>query len=48
MRTRLILLAVSLLLAACSALPTSSAAAEDSDALQSQYVGPGSTGDQRP
>lgn len=44
MRIRFALLVLIALLAACTASPTAGEAA----AQQSQYVGPGSTGDQAP
>jgi hypothetical protein len=44
MRTRFTLLALLALLAACTASPT----AGDAAGQQSQYVGPGSSGDQAP
>jgi hypothetical protein len=46
MRIRMTLLAALLLLAGCSASP--SASDVDGASYQSQYVGPGSTGDQSP
>lgn len=48
MRIRFASFSACLLLAACSASPTSPAAAADGAPQQSQYVGPGSTGDQKP
>jgi uncharacterized lipoprotein YajG len=48
MRLRMIPIAVLALLAACSAPPTAPAAVPDAAARQSQYVGPGSSGDQKP
>ena len=47
MRLRLALLAALSLLAACSAVPTGPSA-DHAQGQQSQYVGPGSTGDQKP
>ena len=48
MRLRPTAIATLALLAACSASPTAPAAPADLEARQSQYVGPGSAGDQRP
>ena len=48
MRLRIISIAAFSLLASCSAFPTAPATPSDHAVRQSQYVGPGSGGDQHP